>query len=400
MVLENQVLLALLCVLFATGAMAVNVSNKCSSRGVTTKATLPKDLIVGYCNWHQSDGGIVDCVKNGVNVIIWFSIDLGKDGVSGNVKINRGPNMDEVAQVVKDIRDLELDCVHLMSIGGWNADHPVTDNVTPEDAYLALEQWNKEVAARPDLGFDGFDGFDWDIEGNDDFESKYNTMTVECVDLMGQLSQLLKQNGYIVAMAPAESYLDPTQSEYSLSLAHNHEEWKELQPTFNYRGRNSYAPLLSKYGKTTIVTRTGTEAIEEEVDTFDFVTIQLYEGYSHAMHKIRVEQQPAAEYISQLISAFENGWYVNYDTVPELGIPSQRVSVPHTKVVIGLANGWAGDDKFILLSDEELQQSYEKLKEMHMQPKGFAFWNMKDEGQKGVYMSIILNHIIKTREKK
>ena len=56
----------------------------------------------------------------------------------------------------------------------------------------------------------GFDGFDWDIEGNDDMNSKYNVFTTECLDLMGEMSQLAKKDGYIVAMAPAESYLDPT----------------------------------------------------------------------------------------------------------------------------------------------------------------------------------------------
>ena len=39
--------------------------------------------------------------------------------------------------------------------------------------------------------------------GNDDFQSKYNIFTPQCLDLMGQMSQLAKQDGHIVAMAPA-----------------------------------------------------------------------------------------------------------------------------------------------------------------------------------------------------
>ena len=39
--------------------------------------------------------------------------------------------------------------------------------------------------------------------GNDDFQSKYNIFTPQCLDLMGQMSQLAKQDGYVVAMAPA-----------------------------------------------------------------------------------------------------------------------------------------------------------------------------------------------------
>jgi hypothetical protein len=53
-------------------------------------------------------------------------------------------------------------------------------------------------------GFYGFDGIDWDIEGNDDFSSPYNHFTVECLDLMGRFSQLAKEKGsYIVSMVPA-----------------------------------------------------------------------------------------------------------------------------------------------------------------------------------------------------
>jgi hypothetical protein len=41
-------------------------------------------------------------------------------------------------------------------------------------------------------------------------DSKFNHFTVESLDMMGRLSQLAKSDGFIVAMAPAESYLDPT----------------------------------------------------------------------------------------------------------------------------------------------------------------------------------------------
>ena len=76
---------------------------------------------------------------------------------------------------------------------------------------------------------------------------------------MGKFSQLLKNAGYIVSMAPAESYLDPTTDEFSLSLLHNYPEWEKDVPEFNYHGRNAYAYLLAKYS----------------IDTFDFISIQL-----------------------------------------------------------------------------------------------------------------------------
>lgn len=115
--------------------------------------------------------------------------------------------------------------------------------------------------------------------GNDDFQSKYNYFTPQCLDLMGKMSQLAKQDGYIVAMAPAgtsiyilyntvvlsktqiidyyrhnsniflESYLDPTMNGFDRSLLHEYEEWATIQPGFTYHGLNTYAYLLDRYGK-------------------------------------------------------------------------------------------------------------------------------------------------------
>ena len=61
---------------------------------------------------------------------------------------------------------------------------------------------------------------------------------------MGEMSQMAKRDGYFVTMAPAESYLDPTTSQFDLSLKHNYPEWESLQPNFHYHGRNSYAYML------------------------------------------------------------------------------------------------------------------------------------------------------------
>ena len=41
--------------------------------------SLPSKLIVGYANWNQCDESIVDAVASGVNVVIWFSINLLTD---------------------------------------------------------------------------------------------------------------------------------------------------------------------------------------------------------------------------------------------------------------------------------------------------------------------------------
>jgi hypothetical protein len=191
---------------------------------------LPKKIIVGYANWNQCDDKIIESVKSGVNVVIWFSINLSIDETTGTPSITNGPNMDCVAEKINIINDLGLETIHLISIGGWNSPHPNTKN-SVEDVYHYWDYWNRNIISRPEKGFFGFDGFDWDIEGNDDFKSVYNHFSVECLDLMGKMSQLAKREGdYIVAMAPAESYLDPNFNSFDRSLLHEYKEWESIQP--------------------------------------------------------------------------------------------------------------------------------------------------------------------------
>lgn len=164
---------------------------------------LPETVIVGYANWNECDDKIVEAVRNGVNVVMWFAINLDVDTATGLPLITNGPDMDCVADVIAQISALNLDTIHLISIGGWNSPHPSIAN-SPEDTYTHWDYWNRNIAARPDKGFHGFDGFDWDIEGNDDFDSKFNHFTCACLDLMGRVSQLAKEKGkYFVTMAPA-----------------------------------------------------------------------------------------------------------------------------------------------------------------------------------------------------
>lgn len=44
---------------------------------------LPEKLIVGYANWNQCDDLIVRAVEQGVNVVMWFSINLVADPETG-----------------------------------------------------------------------------------------------------------------------------------------------------------------------------------------------------------------------------------------------------------------------------------------------------------------------------
>lgn len=108
---------------------------------------------------------MVEVARSGVNVLIWFSINLGPDGLVMTGPANGVEYFDCVADVARQIRDQGLDVVHLVSIGGWNSPHPNT-NFTGQQWWDYWLQWNQE-ASRPALGWPGFDGFDWDIEGHD-----------------------------------------------------------------------------------------------------------------------------------------------------------------------------------------------------------------------------------------
>lgn len=336
---------------------------------------LSKPLIIGYCNWSQCDDKIVEAVRDGVNVVVWFSVNLVRDAETGLPKVEwrSAPSPDCVADVVQRIREIDPSVVHLMSIGGWNSPHPDTTN-SVDAVFAELDRWNRVDMARHEMGFFGFDGWDWDIEGNDDVDSKYNEFTVECLDMMGKLAQVAKKAGYVFGMAPAESYLDPHLSLFDRSLKHDYPEWRELRPDFKYHGRNGYAYILSKYGKT---------SVDDQgvcIDTFDFVTVQLYEGYSHAEYSLNVLKADPAVYFTDLVAKFQAGWSVPFSHDPELNFADTIVSVPSTQLVLGLANGWAGDDKFLFVPSDQLAAVYSALREANLPIRGFAFWNIKDEG--------------------
>lgn len=349
----------------------------CTDETCHIRQDIPSPLIVGYANWNQCDEGIVGAVKDGVNVVIWFSINLALDPNSGLPAVQGGPDMDCVGGIVKRLKELNLPVIHLMSIGGWNSPHPDI-SIPALAAYACLNKWNREVAARPEFGFHGFDGFDWDIEGNDDFDSPYNSFSVQCLDLMGEISQLAKKSGYIFAMAPAESYLDPSFSSFDRSLTHSYQEWDPIHPGFNYHGRNTYAYLLAKFGRTLLSSGDGIDDVE--VDTFDFITIQLYEGFSHAEYRMSILNESPVEFIPNLVKALDNGWLVNFESDPMLNFPSQEVCVPAPRLVIGLANGWAGDGKFLFIPPGVLKLVHAALVSAGLAPRGYAFWNIKDEG--------------------
>jgi hypothetical protein len=366
-------------------------------RGPQRSVYLPKKVIVGYANWNQCDDKIIEAVKNGVNVIIWFSINLSVNSF-GKTVITNGPDFDCVAEKVNIIRNMNLLTVHLISIGGWNSPHPDTSH-SAEVIYEAWDTWNREFVARPNLGFYGFDGFDWDIEGNDDPDSIYNHLTVECLDLMGKMSQFAKRDNYIVSMAPAESYLDPLKApNFDRHLNHEYEEWEKILPKpFRYHGLNCYAYLLARFD----------EPLEGTTErTFDFITIQLYEGYSHAQFDISQRGRSPSFTLSDIVQRYLQGFDVDFSSDVELQFPiTYHVKLDKDRLVIGLANGWAGDGKFLLILPDDIAIAYNFLLESGIEPRGFAFWNILDEGaspilqpEQPLFLAHELNKIMKTRE--
>lgn len=338
----------------------------------TPQVALPDKIISGYANWGQCDEQLVQACADGVNVLIWFSINLAYDDDAG-APIMTGPATgaayyDCVASIVRQIRhQVDHDVLHLVSIGGWNSPHPRTE-LTGAQWWDFFKQWNEQQVARPADGWEGFAGFDWDLEGNDDPESPNNLFSVQVLDIMGVMATLAKADGYIVAMAPAQSYLDPFGGpEYSRAVNFN-PGFGDWQEDFTFHGRNTYAYVLAKYG----------------ADIFDFISIQLYEGWSGANYQVTEGGTSASKYLQGIVRASVAGWEVHFESDPTVGLPSQTVSVAGSQLVIGLGNGWCAppgpDSKFMLIWPEEVGEAWHALSSVGEAPRGFMFWTIAEEG--------------------
>ena len=345
-------------------------------------------------------GKIINAVQTGVNVIYWFSIDLtdidGKPAVVPSA-VQPLPDVTCIGEISQTLRDMNLTTTHLVSVGGWGAPHPVT-TFSADAMWAAWKDWNENVIAPAGLS-GGFDGIDWDMEGANDPASPTNYLNVDMMDLVGQMSQLAKQDGYIVSMVPPESYLDQTTSQFDSSLLHPYAEWKPYV-TFNYHGHNGYAYLLAKYGQTKLTT-----GVVE--DTFDLVSIQVYESYTHMLYNMTIppsnERQSAADYLTTWIPRMLNGWYVDFASDPAFSFPSQMISINKKALCIGIANGWADNTRNVLIMPEEAAEAYATLQASNQEPRGFVFWAVELEGEvpKGqtepLFMAAGLNEFLHTR---
>ena len=179
-------------------------------------------IIAAWQNWGAcNDTQTIQAVERGVNVVFWFSSNLVKDGdkpkISGPL-----PDLECVARVRKAIKEKGLPTAHLLTIGGWDAPHPDT-SFTGTEWFHAWNEWNQGLPMP-------FDGFDWDLEGNDDLTSPYNVFSPACLQLVVDMSAAAKAAGYLVTMAPPQTYFDSTMPYFNRYL--NNSNPPESEPNF------------------------------------------------------------------------------------------------------------------------------------------------------------------------
>lgn len=209
------------------------------------------------------------------------------------------------------------------------------------------------------------------MEGDNALNSTTNYFTVSCLDAVGKFSQMAKADGYRVSLVPPQSYYDVTTSAFDRNLTHNYPDY---HPTFYYHSHNSYAYLVSRYGQ---APSTG----GYDGPTFDWVCVQLYETWSRAHQAVYANGQAVNDYLVDYVPRLIDGWQVDFSSDKAVNWPSQRVSLNATQVVIGLANGWSDGTRALLVDPTLVGKGYDSLKTVGKAPRGFAFWDIGDEGE-------------------
>mmetsp|Transcript_95756 Transcript_95756/g.298197 ORF Transcript_95756/g.298197 Transcript_95756/m.298197 type:complete len:376 (+) Transcript_95756:94-1221(+) len=335
-------------------------------------------IVLGYQDWGACDAAdTLRAVEGGVNVVVWFAVDLAKNKSSSRPLVQSGPSYDCVAHVRAAIEAKNLTAAHLIAIGGWNAPHPDT-SFTGEEWFAAWDSWNRALP-RP------FDGFDWDLEGHDNPAAATNEFAPEVLQLMVDMSVAAKRRGLVVTMVPAESYLDVTSSSFNRSLRFAYADW---HPEFRYHGMNCYAYVLAA----------------APPGTFDLVIVQLYESYSRAGQALHQRGVPGADHLRSWIPTLLAGWNVSFGD-PRLPLRGWReVRVRPDQLVVGLSFGSAdGSGKSAFFSPRSCGQAYAALG-LPQRPRGFGFWNIRMEGSAAngtstrVTFATELNSFLRVRE--
>ena len=345
-------------------------------------------------------------MEEGVNVLIWSFISVevvneNHDGQSEtisnnnnnnmgqNLRIKVSQNLDNYKKYREKLIEMGHDSIkHLVAFGGWNGPH-LPPGYSGSELYQVFKKINmqkfdsdkeerigKNMNALTQL----WDGIDWDVEGNDTLHSPRNEFTLELLNQVGEFSQAAKDDGLIVSMAPPESYLDTTSNRFSrfVNLNYPNDEWHQ---DFKYHGWNVYAYIMAKYG----------EAI-------DFVFVQFYESYSHAMYQTEKMGMSQSDFLVQYIENLSEkgfGYHVNFEDDNTIDLKNQFVNLPLSKIIFGFANGWGvGSEKAIFFNPSEVKKAYTQLGKLNLVPRGCGYWDVEEEGTEGVYLTRELNAII------
>jgi chitinase len=322
------------------------------------RRNLPEKILVGYAT--RCSEKVMQSVREGVNVVIWSFVEMtvaADDEATSGVKGAKCISTFDLFCAKEMISQLDRegydDTVHLVSFGGWNGPH-LPNELSAENMYNAWKELIGET----------FHGVDWDLEGHDRLDNPTNVFSTDCLENMGRFSELAKQDGFIVGMAPPQSYLDIEESRFTryVNLTDPSRGWHD---DFHYFGHNAYAYLLSKYG-----------------DSIDFVSVQFYESYSRAgLEVFHNNVAPATylqNYVKDLVANKAESFFVDFDQDPSLNHSSRMVPFPLSKLVFGFANGWGAndDEKVCYFDPEEIAIAYNALKNSNQAPRGFMFWVM------------------------
>eukprot|EP00804_Cyclotella_cryptica_P011823 CCRYP_015343-RA/>CCRYP_015343-RA protein AED:0.13 eAED:0.13 QI:185/1/1/1/1/1/2/2909/432 len=345
-------------------------------------------IIIGYAHNVQS-GKAEQAIQDGVNVIIWSFLHFDSrpiEHVPEEKEEEEEQSSSPSAQHKGIIRtDLDLNAIrtlrnkythviHLAAFGGWNGPHPPA-SFTGEEYCEIFMEFN---AAHGYL----FDGIDLDYEGHDDRNAPTAKFTLITLDIMADLSTHAKRTyGMIVSMAPAESYLDATAPDgspdaiFSLRLDLSPRAWTSSPYAseedralissvgFSHAGRQCYAYVLAKAG----------------IETFDWVSIQLYEAYSPLAHELSRRKVDPVDALMARVKRLTSGYIVR--DVPGVVTSEYTVKIPLSKLVLGVANKWADGLKFCKVDASWLRSAYQSsVVEYGEGFGGIMFWTIEEEG--------------------
>ena len=346
------------------------------------RRTLPEKVIIGYgdkCNVDDFDSGVPLAAAQGVNVVIWDfwgpppppSNNSNDDGT-----VLSSLDFDCIEQLIDDLDSKGYDdTVHLLSIGGWNGGHLNEQFKTAEDWWTAWKSHAGNI----------FHGLDIDFEGNDNMTSPLNYFDMRSqLVKMGDIMKLAQSDGYIVSIVPAQSYLDIDSTKFSRYLNTSVPD-RPYHPEFTYFGQNAYAYWLAVYG-----------------DYIDLIIVQFYESYSRATMEIKGPNGTTPEdYLQNYVWTLNNlgqTFYVDFESDPEVGLKSQSVSLPVSKLVWGFSHVSNPDnDKNTYYPPESINAAYQSLWDWMLDPRGLMFWHINSEGMNGLYYAKEFNQILHTR---